>query len=152
MGILLRRPVATAIIAAIAITGCGAPSFRMRIAQPEGAELVVLGGPFSADRTLAIPFVTRFQPMGEWQAYEVRLRVPASVATRLGGRGEVELPGALYVYAATEVARGGVADLPLDEERLGRLLRGQSAEAEWWVSDPNVIDGRLAHLTLHGAR
>lgn len=153
MGLLLKLGrVALPAVLAIATTGCSAATFRMRVAQPAGAELRVGPGPFSGERALPVPFVATFQPMGAEQHYEVTLHVPSDVASRLGGRGEVDLPGQLHVYPATVVARSSVADLPIDEERLGRLLRGEIAEASWWVHDPNVLDGRLAHLTLHGAR
>jgi hypothetical protein len=144
--------VIAAACASIALCGCVAPTFRMRVSQPSGTELLVLRGPFTAERTLSVPFVATFQPMGMEQHYEVRLRVPSEIASRLGGRGETELPGELHVYPATEIARSNVAELPLDEQRLGRLLRGEIAEASWWVEDPNVENGQLAHLTLHGAR
>ena len=144
MGILLRSLVAAAVL-----SGCGGHSFRMRVIHPAGASLQVLGGPFSGEETLAIPFVAAFQPMGGWQHYDVRLRLPAEVSTRLGGSGEAELSGTLHVYPATPLARNAIAELPIDEERLGRLLRGELGEASWWVYDPNDRDGRLAHLTLH---
>lgn len=148
MDVLLKRVLVAAAIALTA-TACSAARFRMRVAAPAGAQLVVLRGPFSGERTLPIPFVATFEPMGAHQHYDVRLRIPAEVATRLGARSAVELRGELRVYAATELARQSVAELPIDEERLGRLVRGETAEAWWVVHDPNVTDGQLAHLVVH---
>lgn len=149
MGVLLMQRAGAALAIVLIVGGCSVPSFRMRMATPAGAELRVLRGPFSEERTLPLPFVATFQPMGSRQHYAVSLRVPAALATALGARGEVVLPGELHVYRVTEVARHTTAELPVDEDRLGRLVRGEIAEASWWVSDPNVVEGQLAHLRLH---
>lgn len=150
MGVLLKQ-VVPALVGLVLVGACAAPTFRMRVPEPVGGELRVLGGPFSGERALPIPFIATFEPMGDWQSYEVRLVVPRETAQRLGGRGETELPGQLHVYRATELARTSLAELPIDEGRLGGILRGELAEASWWVYDPNREDGRLARLTVRGA-
>lgn len=136
MGVLLRAGAALALASGI-LTGCGMQTFRLHVDAPAGAELRVLGGPFSGERRLPVPFEATFTPMNERAAYEVVLVLPPEVARRYGEQGEVSLQGQLFVYGATELARRSTVRLPIDEAQLGRLLHGELAEISSWVHDPN---------------
>lgn len=150
MGVLLSRR-AVLVAATLLLGGCAAQTFRLNVDTPRGAQLRVLGGPFSGERTLPIPFRATFAPMDERAAYDVVLVLPAEVAQRYGGRGEVSLRGHLFVYGATDLARASNVRLPIQEGQLARLLRGELAEISSWVYDPNVEGNRyLARIILRG--
>lgn len=155
MGVLLSRAHGACALAlvATALVGCAGQRFRMRIDEPRGATLRVLDGPFAEGGEVAIPFEATFAPMGDWEAYRVELDLPAEVAQRYGGRSDITLYGKLHVYGATELARQSLVRLPIGDERIGSLVRGEVAEISAYVYDPNEIGQRtLAHIVIRAQR
>jgi hypothetical protein len=147
VGILLRL---SGPMLVLAVLGCSQARFTLRVEEPSGARLEVAPGAFEAGGELPIPFEATFAPMGDWQAYQVRLTLPPAVAARYGGRqAELTLYGKLYVHPATDIARGSVVRLPIGEERLHSLVEGRVSEINAYVYDPNAFEQQtLARIVL----
>jgi hypothetical protein len=145
-GVLMRGAFALALLL---LGGCSHSTFRLRIDEPRGAEMIVEGGAFHDDTRLPVPFVAELTPMNGNAAYPVRFVIPAAESPRFGGRGEVVLYGRLYIYGATELARAQTVRLPVEQDRIRALVTGEVAELTRYVYDPNTAsEQRLALLVL----
>lgn len=147
----------SAMIFCLAACSC-ATTLRVRIDAPVGATLAITSRSalFSDDPdtvNLSIPFVAEFDSGGGSVGYPVTLFLPANVADGLGGRGDVQLYGQLYVYSPTRVSGlTGVVALTIPTERLTALLHGDAAVIETFVVDPNEGPDRyLVRLVLRAS-
>ncbi len=150
-------------LAALFAIACGAaPTLRVRMDVPAGAELridlhrpagqVVSGG---EPVEVQLPMIAEMETSTS-SGYPVVMTIPREVARRYGADREVVLRGSLWVFAPTDdVPSGSLVPLPLPdareavEERFRNIVRGEVSTIEFFTTDPTA--GRnVVRIELHG--
>lgn len=132
-------------LALVSATGCISPGpMRVRLALPAGAILTIHDRPGVAggEVTATMPAVGDFET-GVFIGYPVTIVLPSEMSERYGATGAVRLRGMLYVSEITATVRDNVVPIPLPDlaadfdERLGRLVRGETSSFSYETADPN---------------
>jgi hypothetical protein len=147
------RPIIVAI--ALVLGGCSARLVHVRLESPVGAQVIVPRGFGTPELTLTTPLTIKMETgsMALSAGYPLIFRLDESAARSYGASHAIDIYARLNLHTPTEWARTQTMRIPISDEKVRALIRGEVGEISAYVEDPNQVMGlQLAVITLRLAR
>ena len=144
-----------ALVFTLALSACTGYQVHVRMDVPVGARITIPRGFQTPEINLATPVVAIFESgsMAIAGGYPLKLTLDADAAKNYGADHPVDIYGRLNVNKPTDFSRTQTIRIPMSDEKLRALLRGEVSEISAYVEDPNEPSRpKLAVITMRLAR
>jgi hypothetical protein len=143
------------VVIALATLGCSGRLVHVRMDVPVGARVNIPRGFQTPEINLATPLVAVFESgsMAIAGGYPLVFKLDADAAKTYGADHPVDIYARLNVNNPTDFSRTQTIRIPMSDEKLKALIRGEVSEISAYVEDPNEANRpKLAVITMRLAR
>jgi hypothetical protein len=146
---------AIVVAAGLVLAGCSGNLVHVRLESPVGAQVIVPQGFRTPELTLTTPMTITMESgsMALSGGYPLIFRLDENAARSYGAGHAIDIYARLNLNKPTEWARTQTMRIPISDEKVRALIRGEVGEISAYVEDPNEVTGQqLAVITMRLAR
>jgi hypothetical protein len=144
-----------ALLTTLWLLGCSGKLVHVRLESPAGAQVIVPRGFGTPELMLTMPLTMAMETgsMALSAGYPLIIRLDENMARSYGANHALDIYARLNLNNPTDYARTQTLRLPISDEKLRALVRGEVEEISAYVEDPNQVMGlQLALITLRLTR